>query len=409
MKSKKSWSRRVEQGIETRLDVLRLSRGEFKKVIRRVPPTDRDSVRHALSEAMLRQARHDCRIRTRDDLLGYVIFLFGAASTVASIYLPHAKRSGMTPFSEDVIAGAFLVYSFILARFAIRRTLRRRRPTVDAPVSWLRRLSEATRPQTLISVSSVIMTVIFLAMAIKRGNWSNFLEGGLLGATIGLIATLVTAGVRYALDATIARKEAPHALDAVMIQIAYVMGALIILAPAWRRSDVARYLVERLEYAARQTGKKWSTNRTPFRDWRLRRRLILAHAELADLIRAHKAAIASIRSRTEFEAVINSLSCGLVAMAEEDWIKLLANATPDKVRQPWYRTYLVKNVTPATLLGLAAAALPWLPPFRGHDASILGVRVTLGVYALLRLVPGTSLTDLVDKGMSRGFDAAKSK
>ncbi|WP_344662777.1 hypothetical protein [Catenulispora subtropica] len=184
------------------------------------------------------------------------------------------------------------------------------------------------------------------------------------------------------------------------------VAAMRRLAPAWDRPDVARYLIHHVEAAAQAAERRtpW-TSRAPLGDAGVRTALREPGEAVAQLLRAHKRPLALARSRAEFDKVADSLTAGLLAMATEDWKALFANAPEPRKR--WMSSYAVTRALPAAVLGIAALVLPWVPPFRHSALPTASIRVSLATFAILRLVPGPSVADLIDKGLSRGFDASK--
>jgi len=115
--------------------------------------------------------------------------------------------------------------------------------------------------------------------------------------------------------------------------------------------------------------------------------------------------LALARDRSEYDKVTASLTAGLVAMSSQNWGALFANSPAP--RKPWLSSYALTHVLPAAVLGAAALVLPRVPPFRHGSLAAGSIRVSLVSFAVLRLVPGPALSDLVDKALGRGFDSTK--
>ncbi|GAA2003718.1 hypothetical protein GCM10009838_82410 [Catenulispora subtropica] len=375
-----------------------MSRSDLRILIRAVPPEEREAVRSALSGALLRRARFESRALAH---LTWILVASGVLGGLATNLMPWRDVSKWVSGLLIVVAGRMLLVESAAA-------WRVERPHLDAPVSLRVRWDELLRPRLCVAVLCLLTAVRGTEWSVAHNGWRSATPSFLLGAAVSLLVGLLAVGADGFAHGLAARVEEDRVLDVAAIELARAVADMTRLAPAWRRPDVARYLLERLERAARRVATRPSSHPVPLAQWRIRPRIQQPVDQLAAVIRAHRLPIASAPSRAGYDRVRASLVAGLIAAVHEDWGGLLAHADPVPAR-PWYTGYAAKNLGPAIVLGAAAVALPWLPPFRGSPASGLGLRVTLGVYALLRLIPGTSLVDLVDRGLTRGFSETKGK
>lgn len=237
-------------------------------------------------------------------------------------------------------------------------------------------------------------------IAWEQAYFSGIAGAAAFAATFPLISRLTTL--------LASRREAFRPLDPALIEFGELVRAMALLAPSWDRPYVPRYLIHRLEGLARTVLAAPIQVRIPVTEPALRERSRSDVTQLAAVIRRHKAAIAAAHGRSDYDKILTSLSAGLIALSTDDWKAILANAPEARSSRRAISGWVVRNLFPAVLLAAGAAALPWLPPFRGSASSALGVRISLAVYAALRLIPGQQpLTDLFDKGMARGFGSSK--
>lgn len=228
-----------------------------------------------------------------------------------------------------------------------------------------------------------------------------FLAGLAAGAGFAL-AGVAALRVRYLLLDRGRTKARP--LDPLIGDLADIVASAEALKEVWYRPDVSRFLVNRVEGLARSAEGLRTAGRAPLTELALRK----AHRDdltrLAAAVRRHKHGFAGAHSEEDHARVTEALRTGLAAMLEDDWSALLAQVPPLGPRRRWIHGWPTKNLLPAALLACGAFALPRIPPFSADKTSSLGLTITLGIYALVRIIPGQNpLIDLFDKGVDRGL------
>jgi len=281
-------------------------------------------------------------------------------------------------------------------------------PSLEGATPLKIRFGELFETRVRLGLVGVAVAVIGTVHLVRRDGWLFTTERESLGVGVALVFGGFIVMTEAAIEAVVFRVDEPHVLDTLIVETAFIVVTMAEMAPAWRRADVSRYFIDRFEHLAVTVENLPLARRVPLLQVGLHGKVHRPVKRLSGVIRAHKRAIAEVASREAYDRILNSLVAGFMAMVREDWSMLLANTESVNLRR-WYLGYIPKNLIPAFVLASVAIVLPWLPPFRGHMASLLGIRITLGLYAVMRLIPGVSLTDLVDRGLSRGFDPLKGK
>jgi hypothetical protein len=404
---------RIRTDLKQRLVTARRERLLIEAAMKELPrEDDRDAAGAALRSvavhsAVRRDAIYNSRMAAIVPILLLGLFAVVALVVVATT-LPLAlagHRAAATVMLVLLSTGPVLTWFGVLGVYAT--DWRKQKPTSLVPVALLQRFRIALG----IAGVSLLLPILAVSAAVSRASRAGWEDVALLEAsavTVTLLLLLAVVVCDRVGRWLVTRVEAPHPLDHLIPAMTQLIADMAELTPAWNRPDVSRYLIHRVEAAARRLRSQPLTARAPLPQWRLRAEARESTERLAALIRMHKSRIAGARSKTEYEQVIASLISGLAAMANDDWDAMLAHAKPIS-SQPWYKRWPTRNLIPALILGIAAIALPWLPPFHGTRIATLGIRVTLGVYALLRLIPTFSMADTVDKALSRGFEGAKGK
>lgn len=374
-----------------------------------IPRNSRADVRVALSQALLREAKYRSRYYRSAQVARCAGCALGEALGIAPPFALYGTSNiiNLVAFMSATLLSIIFAGAITLLCAVTRIGWRRRRPNLAKPVPISRRIRELI----IFAVPSLAMftsSIVIFFMVFSLRHWQVSAEGAVFGLCLGLLAFLVTFRVRFLIHVVLSRSEPLNTLDPIMTRTAKLVIDMTNLAPAWRRADVSRYIIDRLGVIERSCSFLSVKDRAPLLAFRLQAEAQAPIDRLAGVIQMHKSAVVKVKSRADYDRILCSLTAGFIAMVREDWESLLANA--ESASNPkWYKGYLFKNIIPAAILGVFAVTLPWLPPFHSLKASTLGIRVTLGVYAVLRLIPGTSLTDLVDKGLGRGFDSAKGK
>jgi|GEM_PF-5429619 len=277
-------------------------------------------------------------------------------------------------------------------------------PTVSGPVPLTRRIRRI-RPTRRWFV--VVLALVITALAAVHGRPASVIERDIgIGVTLAVAVTAFLAAL-IAMSSRLRIRSLPsQVFDRALPELSELIVRTTDLAPAWDRPDVVRYLVHSVESVARTARKPapW-TGRAPLSDPAIRSGLRQPAEDFARILRAHKRPLALARDRSEYDKVTASLTAGLVAMSSQNWGALFANSPAP--RKPWLSSYALTHVLPAAVLGAAALVLPWVPPFRHGSLAAGSIRVSLVSFAVLRLVPGPALSDLVDKALGRGFDSTK--
>lgn len=292
---------------------------------------------------------------------------------------------------------ACLVVVVVVAAVAvvlIRRTWRSAPPSTRAPVKVRVRIDEAV-------LGGASFTGRIAGPAVAVSLVCEFFRPGFdytfsLAAFVGLLAcagfvgmcALATPTVARAVDLVADRRSHVQPLDSLLDSLVPTLASAIEVAPVWQRPDVGRFLIARLEHSARLAERgSWSRSRVPVVEFGLRAHARTTWLQLADVLRAHKRALAAVRSQEAYDSITASLGASVTAMAGGDRDALLAYAPERPPAARFLGRWLSASLLPALLLAACAIVLPQLRVFDANTDAADALRVSLVTCAILTLIP----------------------
>lgn len=363
-----------------------------------------------LESIKTRKTTHDQQTRRQLDLV-VGVGVVGATTAAAVAYrtLSHWPADFPAGRWTDLVLAIALCACLVGGRGLWRLTgvWRGHCPPDDGAFSLPRRVVEMMELGWLRALPFPVAGAVIAFAAIPPVSSRAFLAGFAAGA--GFLATGMVA-LRLSSLVLDRRKTALLPLDALIVDLDIIAAHARRLSERWYRPDVSRFLINRLEALARKVELLRATSRAPIGERALREVVRDDYIRLAWAIRRHKTAFANVHNEEDHVRVTASLETGLQAMLENNWTELLANVPPLTPVRRWRSSWPVRNLLPALLLSGGAVAVPSLPPFADSKSSALGVSITLGIYAVLRLIPGQkALSDLFDKGIERTMSTLNHK
>lgn len=175
----------------------------------------------------------------------------------------------------------------------------------------------------------------------------------------------------------------------------------------WRKPKTIRFLSDRLESVAFSLETAPWTRRST-RKWSLRVGCRSVPEQVAAHIRELIVELNRAMTEEEYREVLRSLTCGVAMLAADDWDRIREVVKHIGPAPSRLRRWILHNVLPALVLVAFAVTLPLLPGLHEQSASVIGLRLTLGISALVRLLPSSlSIADVVSAAMQSAVSSRK--
>lgn len=161
----------------------------------------------------------------------------------------------------------------------------------------------------------------------------------------------------------------------------------------WIAPQASRKVIKLLAYEASviDTVARASA-RTPWKYRLMRAQVADSYYAIADVLRAHIAAVASAATNEEWLAVSRSLTAGLAAAASGDRRALLENAGSCSESRRNAVMRALRKLSPSASLVLCAILLPIWISFGTYTVSVRAVLIVSAVYGLLPQTQAASST-----------------
>lgn len=369
-------------------------------------PQQREALAQQVSDAAIRVGESMEGV-VAPFVIGVIFFPLLLAVPALWLALSHAaqwRAQGATIHVATGCGGAMvlLASSLFMVAWTKRHRWRTVEPAQHRPAPLVRRMTELAPVACALALCACLVPFCLVILNVNGSLvlpahwWVDALDGAALATAM---ITILWSPLRLAQARREDNLDLPAAAGALLPMCAAV-SFMARHADEWRKPKTIRFLSNRLETAAASLESAPWTRRAALFAPALRAANSVVLLKLATHIRDHIIKLNLAMSPEEYHAVLRDLTHGLIAMAADDWPRLREVVDHiDPVTFGWAR-WIRRHAIPALVLAAFAALLPLLPGLHDQNASVIGLRLTLGVAALLRLLPkNLSVTDLITSAM----------